>query len=177
MHTDEPPLAPRRAHSWDHSWGLSLSRCPTGSKSQQLSKSRGCRSPRLQQVTLREHTALVSSVSRLLGKQKMVNKSTFGSSSYTSLSAFLFEVFNFASINPDCAFSFHTLRSKSPFFCKLPATHSHLVTLSSSSPQKDLGVKLPASLEADESACTSGKYATLFLPSTWIRPKTQTCTT
>lgn len=68
MHTDEPPLAPRSAHSWDHSWGLSLSRCPTGSKSQQLSKSRGCRSPRLPQVTLREHTALVSSVSRLLGE-------------------------------------------------------------------------------------------------------------
>lgn len=118
-----------------------------------------------------------SSAQVFLLKQKMVNKSTFGSSSYTSLSAFLFGVFNFASINPDCAFSFHMLRSKSPFFCKLPATHSHLVTLSSSFPQKDLGVKLPASLEADESACTSGKYVTLFLPSTWIRPKTQTCTT
>lgn len=109
-------------------------------------------------------------------KQKMVNKSTFGLSSYTSLSAFLFEVFNFSVTKPDCAFSFHMLRSKSPFFCKLPATHSHLATLSSSFPQKALGVKLAASLGENESACTSGKYIMLFLPSTWIRPKTQVCT-
>lgn len=54
-------------------------------------------------------------------KQKMVNKSTFGSSSYTSLSAFLLEVFNFASTNPDCAFSFHMLRLRALFL----ANYSH----------------------------------------------------
>lgn len=117
-----------------------------------------------------------SSWEQVFLKQKMVNKSIFGSSSYTSPSAFLLEVLNFASTNPDCIFSFHMLRLKALFFCKLPVTHSHLVTPSSCFPQKDLRVKLAASL-GEESACTSGKYITLFCPSTWIRPKTHICTT